>query len=133
MEMEKVVWKKIAWIIAIATFLGSLLTGTVDYAVEQYKGDQDRIKLEAVCVEQKHIKGEITEIRSGNKYRDKQINEFNGFIKEDQSWKIKDAEWKGVMSEIMKQSLFYGKVEDVKSLQKLSDDIKKGVSKKKSE
>ena len=133
MEMEKVVWKKIAWIIAIATFLGSLLTGTVDYAVEQYKGDQDRIKLEAVCVEQKHIKEEITEIRSGNKYRDKQINEFNGFIKEDQSWKIKDAEWKGVMSEIMKQSLFYGKVEDVKSLQKLSDDIKKGVSKKKSE
>lgn len=120
------------WMLIIAV-VTALITVSGAWAINSYITKDDH----AILME---VKEDVTVIKTKNIDRDEDISDFKTFIKADAEWKIDDGNWKGSMStgfehlsDIIERSLFYGSLEDLDELKKISDEIKNNIPKKKYE
>ena len=95
-----------------------------------YVGRDNSVEISEIKLCQEDLKQEVNTIKTKNITRDKNDEEVKCFMVKFHEWQIKDAEWKGMQSEINKSNLYYGGLDKVQEFMNLSEENKKAVSKK---
>jgi len=115
---------------AIFSLFTAIFTIGGTWGVHAYMGKENAKELKEVKMCQSVLKEDVSTLKNENEYQNKTINTLTKYVEKDHEWKIKDAEWKGMMSEITKSNLYYGKAENVKKLMDLSNENKNTILKK---
>jgi len=72
----------------------------------------------------------IAQILTENVERDKKIDKHDLSWQTHHEWMVIDAQWKGEMSTLIKQSMFFGKASQLDRIKEISDDNKELLEKK---
>ena len=110
--------------VAVFSVFTAVFTIGGTWAVHAYMNKENTRDIRHISGCQEILKEDVSILKQENLYQNEIIKSLTRYVEKDHEWKIRDAEWKGTMSEINQSNLFYGSAEKLQQLKLLSEENK---------